>query len=318
MRQLCTVCKQALLQVLADRLTCWSHACLLYLTCTATPSLQATARTERKNATADLRLLLPDQLLAKDVHSPQPDLADPEIVAEPVTEEQLLHSLEGLPWEFIITKDARQEWARMDPPFRSGLHQRRQHIHRCSASCLHESVRSVTSKLSMFKRNSSHKHVWYNTGSCVSFVIVQMQESARHVYVCAPLMQGDGAQEATAYRSRTLGAGWGNTTASVLCQVAQLLHLPGDNCRARLNNPCFVTLTLSGWQRKSARGTTCCSYFIFLFQKHSDTSPKSPHLTVTCFCCVLHCNEDIAIFSNQIRALGCMPLSSVQQNASMS
>lgn len=92
--------------------------------------------TECENATADLRSLLPAQLPAKDVHSPRPVQAAPEIVAEPVTEEQLLHSLEGLPWEFIISKDAHQEWARMDPPFRSGLRQRRQHIQVHAAALL--------------------------------------------------------------------------------------------------------------------------------------------------------------------------------------
>lgn len=143
------VCKQALLQFPADRLTSWSQTCSLYLTYTATPSLQTTAMTERENATADLRSMLPAQLPAKDVLTPRPDPADEEVVAEPVTDE--LHSLEGLPWEFIITKDARQEWARMDPPFRSGLHQRRQHIHDALRQCLHESARSVTSKLPVFK-----------------------------------------------------------------------------------------------------------------------------------------------------------------------
>ena len=63
---------------------------------------------------------LPAQLPTKDdVAIHQPALA-PEVVA-PLTEDQLVDSLVGLPWEFIINKDARQEWARMDRPFRSGV-----------------------------------------------------------------------------------------------------------------------------------------------------------------------------------------------------
>lgn len=64
--------------------------------------------------------LLPAELPAKDVlAAQQPQVAQPEEVVAPMTEEQLVDSLIGLAWEFIINKDARQEWARMDRPFRS-------------------------------------------------------------------------------------------------------------------------------------------------------------------------------------------------------
>ena len=68
---------------------------------------------------------LPAELPGKDVlHGPQPGVAAPEDVVAPMTEDQLVDSLVGLPWEFIINKDARQEWAKMDHPFRSDLHHR--------------------------------------------------------------------------------------------------------------------------------------------------------------------------------------------------
>ncbi len=63
---------------------------------------------------------LPAELPTKDELAPlQPVAAPAEEVAAPMSEEQLVDSLIGLPWEFIINKDARQEWARMDRPFRS-------------------------------------------------------------------------------------------------------------------------------------------------------------------------------------------------------
>jgi len=63
---------------------------------------------------------LPAELPTKDELAPLQPLAAPaEEVAAPMSEEQLVDSLIGLPWEFIINKDARQEWARMDRPFRS-------------------------------------------------------------------------------------------------------------------------------------------------------------------------------------------------------
>ena len=59
---------------------------------------------------------LPTQLPEKDIlEGPQAAVA-----LEPVqTEDELIDSLIGLPWEFIINKDARQEWARMGHKFRS-------------------------------------------------------------------------------------------------------------------------------------------------------------------------------------------------------
>lgn len=73
---------------------------------------------------ADLLFRLPAQLPVKDQLTPQPGFGAQEIMAAPMTEAQLLESLDDLPWEFVITKNARQEWARMDPPYRSGPHQR--------------------------------------------------------------------------------------------------------------------------------------------------------------------------------------------------
>lgn len=59
---------------------------------------------------------LPAQLPIKDdLPVQQPGLGLVDNAVAPVNEE----SLEGLPWEFIINKDARQEWGRMDRPFRS-------------------------------------------------------------------------------------------------------------------------------------------------------------------------------------------------------
>lgn len=66
---------------------------------------------------------LPAELPVKDhLHGLQPGVAAPEDLAAPMTEDQLVDTLVGLPWEFIINKDARQEWAKMDHPFRPGLH----------------------------------------------------------------------------------------------------------------------------------------------------------------------------------------------------
>lgn len=77
-----------------------------------------------EGATAELMAQLPAVFPEKDAWDrPQPGAAAPEDVAAPATEDQLLDSLVGLPWEFIITKEARQEWAKMDPFFRSGLQQ---------------------------------------------------------------------------------------------------------------------------------------------------------------------------------------------------
>lgn len=59
---------------------------------------------------------LPTELPIKDALPAQQQGLNPEDKgAMPIDED----SLEGLPWEFIINKDARQEWARMDRPFRS-------------------------------------------------------------------------------------------------------------------------------------------------------------------------------------------------------
>ncbi|KAL0040884.1 hypothetical protein WJX79_008605 [Trebouxia sp. C0005] len=58
---------------------------------------------------------LPTELPIKDALPAQQQGLNPEDKgAMPIDED----SLEGLPWEFIINKDARQEWARMDRPFR--------------------------------------------------------------------------------------------------------------------------------------------------------------------------------------------------------
>ncbi len=52
---------------------------------------------------------LPAELPTKDELAPLQPLAAPaEEVAAPMSEEQLVDSLIGLPWEFIINKDARQ------------------------------------------------------------------------------------------------------------------------------------------------------------------------------------------------------------------
>ena len=59
---------------------------------------------------------LPAELpIRDDLPVQQPGLGPVDNVVAPAHEE----SLEGLPWEFIINKDARQEWGRMDRPFRS-------------------------------------------------------------------------------------------------------------------------------------------------------------------------------------------------------
>jgi len=59
---------------------------------------------------------LPTELPIKDALPLQQQGLNPEDKGPmPIDED----SLEGLPWEFIINKDARQEWARMDRPFRS-------------------------------------------------------------------------------------------------------------------------------------------------------------------------------------------------------
>jgi len=59
---------------------------------------------------------LPTELPVKDALPLQRQGLNPEDKGPmPIDED----SLEGLPWEFIINKDARQEWARMDRPFRS-------------------------------------------------------------------------------------------------------------------------------------------------------------------------------------------------------
>ena len=58
---------------------------------------------------------LPTELPIKDALPLQQGLNPEDKGPMPIDED----SLEGLPWEFIINKDARQEWARMDRPFRS-------------------------------------------------------------------------------------------------------------------------------------------------------------------------------------------------------
>lgn len=82
--------------------------------------LQAKPGAEFDGVKAALMDHLPAELPTKDELAPlQPLTAPAEEVAAPMSEEQLVDSLIGLPWEFIINKDARQEWARMDRPFRS-------------------------------------------------------------------------------------------------------------------------------------------------------------------------------------------------------
>lgn len=97
------------------------------------------AISEFEGARSDLMAQLPAQLPGKDMqHGVQPGVAAPEEVVAPLTEDQLVDSLVGLPWEFIINKDARQEWAKMDRPFRSDLPERpwhTQHLYRCCTTC---------------------------------------------------------------------------------------------------------------------------------------------------------------------------------------
>lgn len=82
--------------------------------------LQAKPGAEFDGMKSALMDLLPAELPNKDDPAPlQPLTAPAEEVAASMSEEQLVDSLIGLPWEFIINKDARQEWARMDRPFRS-------------------------------------------------------------------------------------------------------------------------------------------------------------------------------------------------------
>lgn len=96
----------------------------------ATPCLQVRAIAEFEGARSDLMAQLPAELPGKDMqHGVQPGVAAPEEVVAPLTEDQLVDSLVGLPWEFIINKDARQEWAKMDRPFRSDLLESLWHIH---------------------------------------------------------------------------------------------------------------------------------------------------------------------------------------------
>lgn len=105
-------------------------------------SLQVRAATKFEGARSDLMAQLPVELPGKDQeHGVQPGVAAPEEVVAPLTEDQLIDSLVGLPWEFIINKDARQEWAKMDRPFRSDLPERAWHpiIHRL-CNCYGHSV----------------------------------------------------------------------------------------------------------------------------------------------------------------------------------
>ena len=98
--------------------------------------LQTRAVAEFEDARSDLMTQLPAELPSKDVvHGLQPGVAAPEEVVAPLTEDQLVDSLVGLPWEFTINKDARQEWAKMDRPFRSDLPQCpwRTHVCKCLA-----------------------------------------------------------------------------------------------------------------------------------------------------------------------------------------
>ena len=87
-------------------------------------SLQARALAEFEGARSDLLAQLPAELPSKDVmDSLRPGGGPPDALPAPGDDEdQLVDNLVGLPWEFIINKDARQEWARMDRPFRSELH----------------------------------------------------------------------------------------------------------------------------------------------------------------------------------------------------
>lgn len=83
------------------------------------PSLQTGAKAELEAARADLIMQLPAELPAKDEWNPdgpQPSVAAPEDVAAPMTEDELTDSLTGLPWQFVIAKEACQEWARRDRP----------------------------------------------------------------------------------------------------------------------------------------------------------------------------------------------------------
>lgn len=96
----------------------------------------------------------------------------PQVMAAPLNEEQLLQSLEA-PWDSIITKDARQEWAGMDFSKRSGLHQR-WHTHDTLLQCWHQLARSITSKLPAFgvqlallPRDSVYLHDVLKVTSCM-------------------------------------------------------------------------------------------------------------------------------------------------------
>ena len=74
--------------------------------CITTLCLQTKASAEFEGARSDLLDQLPAELPGKDVeHGPQPGVAAPDEVAAPLTEDQLVENLVGLPWEFIINKD---------------------------------------------------------------------------------------------------------------------------------------------------------------------------------------------------------------------
>lgn len=106
------------------------HTSVCY--CISVSCLQSRAVAEFEGARSDLMGQLPAELPSKDVvHGLHFGVAAPEEVVAPLTEDQLVDSLVGLPWEFIINKDARQEWARMDRPFRSDLPQYPLHTHMC-------------------------------------------------------------------------------------------------------------------------------------------------------------------------------------------
>lgn len=90
---------------------------------------KARALAEFDGARSDLMTHLLAELPSKDLlDGPQPGVAPPEDVVAPLTEDQLVESLVGLPWDFIINKDARQEWAWMDRPFRLMVIKRLQRI----------------------------------------------------------------------------------------------------------------------------------------------------------------------------------------------
>ncbi len=129
---------------------------------------------------------LPTELPVKDALPLQRQGLNPEDKGSmPIDED----SLEGLPWEFIINKDARQEWARMDRPFRSASVQfNTQQIAFCYTSHCMATISHKECEVKIF---------------CLIFSNI--------VAVC--LVQGEGDQGATAHRSGSVGGGWQHRAA---------------------------------------------------------------------------------------------------------